>query len=114
MNAPFEIVQNQKNGAVDRCFSCSHSRGKAPPNGSLKVKVSFQPECVDAAYVDDFQIIPIGGTSKAQIKCVGTGIGANLIVDATSLNFGVVKPREEVSRSFKIRNNSSLPATYQV
>ena len=54
------------------------------------------------------------GTSKSTIKCLGVGKGADLSIESRSINFGVATLGEEVTRSFKVKNNSSLPAVYQV
>ena len=66
------------------------------------------------SYVENFEVVPIGGTSKSTIKCVGVGKGANLSIESRSINFGVATLREEVTRSFKLKNSSTLPAVYQV
>ena len=56
----------------------------------------------------------VGGTSKSTIKCVGKGQGAHLSIESKPLNFGTATVGEEVTRSFKLKNNSNLPAVYQV
>ena len=78
------------------------------------MKLQFRPSNVNMSYVENFEVVPIGGTSKSTIKCVGIGRGAHLTIEAKSINFGVTAVGEEVTRSFKLKNNSNLPAVYQV
>ena len=80
----------------------------------MKVKLAFKPENINTTYVDNFEILAVGLASKACIKCVGQGIGSNVTLDVASLNFGIAKLNDVVTRSLKLRNNSNVDTIFQV
>ena len=62
----------------------------------------------------NFEIYSIGLASKATVKCIGTGVGPHVQFEVQSVNFGLTKPNIAVTRSFKIKNHTSMTAYYQV
>jgi len=113
VNAPFQILQKSQGISVDNVFKCSQYHGVVPANNIIKVKFIFQPEIVNTSYVEHFEIYTVGLSSKTTIKCVGNGIGPELDLEVKSINFGVTKQDVAVTRSFKIKNLSKIPAVYQ-
>ena len=96
------------------CFTCSQYHGVINADSTLNVKLAFNPENINTTYVENFEILAVGLTSKATIKCIGTGKGSDVNIEVKSINFGLTSPDMEVTRSFKIRNNSNIPAVFQV
>lgn len=107
-------MQKSQGICVDNVFKCSQYHGVVPANNIIKVKFLFQPEIVNTSYVEHFEIYTVGLSSKTTIKCVGHGIGPELDLEVNSINFGVTKQDDAVTRSFKIKNLSKIPAVYQV
>ena len=80
----------------------------------MQVKLAFQPELHDITYVDNFEVLAVGMASKSRIKCIGVAQGPNVQMETSAVNFGIVKPFSQITRSFKLHNKSNMTAIFQV
>lgn len=105
----------QKSSTVlDNVFSCSKYHGVIPAEGKEQIKLAFIPELHNLTYVENFDILAVGMTSKSSIKCIGNATGPSVSIDNDKINFGISKLSTEVTRSFKLKNNSNMDAIFQV
>ncbi|KAM7444065.1 hypothetical protein ABFA07_007249 [Porites harrisoni] len=113
VNAPFQVLQPSAATNVDTVFSCSHYHGIVPAESTIKLKVSFTPQNPCLQSVDYLDIMALGATNCSVIKCTGVGKGPDVVLDSDYLDMGVVESGKFVAKSFKIFNNSDVPAAYQ-
>lgn len=62
--------------------------------------------------MDYLEVIALGATNCSVIKC--TGIGPEVGLDSDYLDMGVVESSKFSAKSFKVVNNSDVPAAFQV
>ncbi|CAH3043041.1 unnamed protein product, partial [Porites evermanni] len=113
VNAPFQVLQPSAATNVDTVFSCSHYHGVVPAESTIRLKVSFTPQNPCLQSVDYMDIMALGATNCSVIKCTGVGKGPDVVLDSDYLDMGVVESGKFVAKSFKIFNNSDVPAAYQ-
>jgi len=112
VDAPFQIMQKSST-VLDNVFSCSKYHGVIPAEGKEQIKLAFIPELHNLTYVENFDILAVGMTSKSSIKCIGNATGPSVSIDNDKINFGISKLSTEVTRSFKLKNNSNMDAIFQ-
>lgn len=113
VNAPFQVLQPSSTANIDTVFSCSHYHGVVPAESTIKLKVLFSPQNHSHQFVDYLEVIALGATNCSVIKCIGIGKGPDVVIDDQYLDMGVVESGKFVAKSFKILNNSEVPATFQ-
>eukprot|EP00794_Sanderia_malayensis_P017503 gene17503-19253_t len=113
VNAPFQVLQPSFDASIDKVFKCSLYHGVVPANGTMKITISYAPNFRDVKHADCFEILALGSTTCAVIRCAGKGIGPNLALDASSISFGRANANQEVTRAFQIINQSQVDAFYQ-
>ncbi|KAL9957579.1 hypothetical protein ACROYT_G034498 [Oculina patagonica] len=113
VNAPFQVIQPSSASNIDTVFSCSHYHGVVPAESTVKVKVSFTPQNPGLYSVDYLEVIALGATNCSVIRCTGIGKGPEVVLDCDYLDMGVVESGKFAAKSFKIINNSEVPAAFQ-
>lgn len=113
VDAPFQIIQKSST-VLDNVFSCSKYHGVIKAEGKEKIKVVFNPELHNLTYVENFDVLAVGMTSKSSIKCIGNAIGPSVSIDNNKINFGIAKLSTEITRSFKLKNDSNMNTVFQV
>lgn len=113
VNAPFQVLQPSSAANIDTVFLCSHYHGVVPAESTVKLKVSFTPQNPGQQSVDYLEVIALGATNCSVIKCTGVGKGPDVVLDNQYLDMGVVESGKFVAKSFKIFNNTEVPAAFQ-
>lgn len=113
VNAPFQVLQPSSATNIDTVFSSSHYHGVVPAESTVKLKVSFTPQNPGQHSVDYLEVIALGAANCSVIKCTGLGKGPYVVLDSQYLDMGVVESGKFVAKSFKILNNTEVPAAFQ-
>lgn len=113
VNAPYQVLQPSSTFNMDMVFSCSHYHGVVPAESTIKLKVSFTPQNPGFHSVDYLEVIALGATNCSVIKCKGIGKGPEVVLDCDYLDMGVVESGKFSAKSFKVVNNSDVPAAFQ-
>lgn len=69
------MIQPSLDSSIDKAFTCSQYHGTIPANSSVNLKISYTPSITDIQQVDSFEIIALGASSCATVKCFGQGKG---------------------------------------
>lgn len=113
VNAPFQVLHPSFAANIDTVFSSSIYHGVVPAESTIKLKVLFSPQKPGQQSVDYLDVIALGATNCSVIKCIGIGKGPDVVIDNQYLDMGVVESRKFVAKSFKIFNNTEVPAAFQ-
>ncbi|KAJ7389222.1 hypothetical protein OS493_032690 [Desmophyllum pertusum] len=113
VNAPFQVLQPSCASNIDTVFASSHYHGVVPAESTIKLKVSFTPQNPGQYSVDYLEVIALGATNCSVIKCTGIGKGPEVVFDCDYLDMGVVESGKFVAKSFKVINNTEVPAAFQ-
>ncbi|EDO41855.1 predicted protein [Nematostella vectensis] len=113
VNAPFQILQPSYEGNIDTVFTCSHYHGVVGANSATKIKISYSPHTPSQQSVDYLEVVALGATNCSLIKCKGTCKGPEVCLDTDCLDFTVVESGKQIARTFKVVNNSAVPAAFQ-
>lgn len=113
VNAPFQVLHPSSAANIDTVFSSSIYHGVVPAESTIKLKVLFSPQKPGQQSVDYLDVIALGATNCSVIKCIGIGKGPDVFIDNQYLDMGVVESGKFVAKSFKIFNNTEVPAAFQ-
>lgn len=113
VRTPFKVEHPTRLSRIDTVFDCPQKSGIVPPNGSVKLPLTYNPHAIDTTSIDYFHIIAIGNISKSVVKCQGESTGPFVQLSSESVNFMQIDSGQTGTRTIDVINNSDVDAQFQ-
>lgn len=110
VRANFKIKQSERD--IDPYFEFSTLSGSVGSHKKLEISIMFTPAAAGMLSTEYFDITTLSGNS-IRITCVGRGVGPQVTLNTSVVNFNDVSAGTTASRSLYIYNNSGNRAFYQ-
>ncbi|KAL5489479.1 hypothetical protein EMCRGX_G018573 [Ephydatia muelleri] len=99
----------------DPVFASEEYEGAIEPGGSHRLKLLLSPSLATPhPLVGHFRVCAVGGVGSSMITCTGLVEGPKLVLEESYISFGNLECGKVGSGVLHIRNDSSVPAIFQL
>ncbi|KAI9333355.1 hypothetical protein DFJ73DRAFT_963215 [Zopfochytrium polystomum] len=110
VHANFKIKQAER--GIDPYFVFSTLSGSVPSEKSLEIGVSFTPAAAGMVSTEYFDVTTLSGNC-IRITCTGRGVGPQVSMNTSVVNFNDVPAGTTVTRPLYLQNAAATTAFYQ-
>ncbi|XP_055086370.1 cilia- and flagella-associated protein 65 [Periophthalmus magnuspinnatus] len=94
-------------------FGCDLTSAEVPPGASVKAATSFTPTTVNSTSVEYLSVLFKGAINTSLLKLNGKGLGPQVLMSSSIVDFGIVEPEQAVTHAVELVNSSLAEAVFQ-
>ncbi|KAJ2994628.1 hypothetical protein HDV02_001454 [Globomyces sp. JEL0801] len=110
VHANFKIKKADKD--ADTFFEFSSVVGRIEANGKTEIKIKYSPVAAGLHSNSYFEIVTLSG-NITKITCSGCGMGPNVSIEPSIINFNDVSAGTLITRAMYLKNESTLPCFFE-